>query len=134
MGENSGFAKSITIREGHRVTLISTGGMLPMTAAADELVKQGISPTILSMPCLWSMDVNAILTAARRGDRIVKIEEHGIGGLGSAVAEVLASSGMSTSFKSLHLQREPLAIMGNQSFLLAQHRLTIQSIIEEVVT
>lgn len=134
MGENSGFAKSITIREGHRVTLISTGGMLPMTAAADELVKQGISPTILSMPCLWSMDVNAILTAARRGDRIVKIEEHGIGGLGSAVAEVLASSGMSTSFKSLHLQREPLAIMGDQSFLLAQHRLTIQSIIEEVVT
>lgn len=134
MGENSGFAKSITIREGHREPLISTGGMLPMTAAADELVKQGISPTILSMPCLWSMDVNAILTAARRGDRIVKIEEHGIGGLGSAVAEVLASSGMSTSFKSLHLQREPLAIMGNQSFLLAQHRLTIQSIIEEVVT
>lgn len=123
-------AKAVTIREGHRVTLISTGSILSMTiAASDELVKQGISPTILSMPCLWPLDVNAIIAAAKRGDQIITIEEHGIGGLGSAVAEVLAISGICTPFKSLHLQQEPMAITGSQAYLFEQHGLTVQNIV-----
>jgi len=122
--------KSIIMRKGRKTTLISTGGILAMTmAAAEELVKQGNAPTVISMPCLWPIDSQAIISAARRGDRIITIEEHGLGGLGSMVAEVLATSGISTSFKSLHLQREPMDITGSQEYLLAHHGLTIKSIV-----
>lgn len=84
--------KAITIQEGTDVTLI---GMGIMTAAAKEaaqmLAEEGISAAVINMPTIKPIDEEAIVAAAQKTGAIVTCEEHNIvGGLGSAVAEVLA--------------------------------------------
>lgn len=86
------FGKAVTIKEGTDVTLI---GMGIMTAAAIEaaemLAEEGISATVLNMPTVKPIDEDAIVAASKATGAIVTCEEHNIiGGLGSAVAEVLA--------------------------------------------
>lgn len=86
------FGKAVTLKEGTDVTLI---GMGIMTSAALEaagmLAEEGISATVLNMPTIKPIDEEAIAAAAKATGAIVTCEEHNIiGGLGSAVAEVLA--------------------------------------------
>ncbi|MBQ8682362.1 MAG: transketolase family protein [Selenomonadales bacterium] len=84
--------KAVTVKEGTDVTLI---GMGIMTAAAKEaaelLAAEGISAAVINMPTIKPIDEDAIVAAAKATGAIVTCEEHNIiGGLGSAVAEVLA--------------------------------------------
>jgi hypothetical protein len=59
--------------------------------AAEMLAEEGISATVLNMPTIKPIDEDAIVAAANATGAIVTCEEHNIiGGLGSAVAEVLA--------------------------------------------
>ncbi len=85
--------QAIPVRDGQDVTLIVTGGMLQTTvAAAERLQKEHhISCRVLSMPTVKPLDVASVQHAARTTRLIVTAEEHNVtGGLGSAVAEVLA--------------------------------------------
>src|SRR6266567_8973771 len=86
--------KAIHMREGRDATLISTGGILQNVGrAAARLEKEGIEARVLSMHTLKPLDAEAVLAAARDTGAIFTIEEHSIlGGLGSAVAEVLAEA------------------------------------------
>lgn len=86
--------RAICVQAGNDVTLISTGGMLAATMAAAErlAIEHNIGARVLSMPTLKPLDEEAIRTAARETAGIVAVEEHSvIGGLGSAVADVLAT-------------------------------------------
>jgi transketolase len=87
--------KAIMVRPGRDATLISTGAILKQTlAAAEQLAATGIEARVLSMHTLKPLDIDAIQRAARETAAIVTVEEHSvIGGLGSAVAEVLAELG-----------------------------------------
>ncbi|MGC4376346.1 transketolase family protein [Fictibacillus sp. Mic-4] len=84
--------KAIKYREGSDVTLISTGIMLDETfKAAEQLEQKGIQAEVLHVHTIKPIDVEAITTSAAKTKRVVTVEEHSIiGGLGSAVAEVLA--------------------------------------------
>lgn len=84
--------KALVVRQGHDVTLISTGGMLQeCLEVALRLEVHGIDTRVLSMHTVKPLDRRAVLRAARETRCIVTVEEHRItGGLGSAVAEVLA--------------------------------------------
>ena len=88
------FGKAETLREGTDATIIATG--LPVhnsLAAAEQLAAEGISVSVLDMHTIKPLDTEAILAAADRGP-VITVEEHNIiGGLGSAVAEVLAEAG-----------------------------------------
>jgi transketolase len=117
--------KAIVLREGDAGTLISTGGALAMTVkAADELAARGIFVSVLSMPSLAPLDKDAILHAAKRTGRIVTIENHGIGGLGSAVAEILATSTVHPRFAPIYLQARPIKIAGSEASMYASHDLS----------
>lgn len=117
--------KAIVLREGDAGTLISTGGALAMTVkAADELAARGVSVSVLSMPSLSPLDKDAILRAASLTGRIVTIENHGIGGLGSAVAEVLAPSNFHPRFAAIYLQARPIKISGSEATMYASHDLS----------
>lgn len=85
--------RAIRVRDGRDVTLISTGGMLGHALrTADELQRaDGRSVRVLSMHTLKPLDVDAVRAAALETAGVITVEEHSIvGGLGSAVAEVLA--------------------------------------------
>ncbi|MGH7339384.1 MAG: transketolase C-terminal domain-containing protein, partial [Candidatus Rokuibacteriota bacterium] len=84
--------RALQIRAGQDLTLISTGAILPLAVrVADVLASEGTSVRVLSMHTLKPLDVDAVVAAAQETRAVVTLEEHSlIGGLGSAVAEVLA--------------------------------------------
>lgn len=113
--------RAIAVRAGRDVTLISTGGMLRQTlAAADRLAEDGIAARVLSMHTLKPLDQEAVRAAARETQAVVTVEEHRrTGGLGSAVAEVLAeSSGGRTRFARWAVPDELQHDIGSQEYLL----------------
>ncbi|WP_314703117.1 transketolase family protein [Stomatobaculum longum] len=84
--------KAITMREGKDVAIIAAG--LPVASAmeaAEKLAAEGIEVRVIDMHTIKPLDEEAVLRAAKEIGKIVTVEEHSIiGGLGSAVAEVLA--------------------------------------------
>ena len=84
--------RSITLRAGNDVTLIAYGDLMENTLqAAERLAGQGIQARVINMSSLKPLDEAAVVQAARETGRIVTVDNHNIyGGLGSAVAEVLA--------------------------------------------
>jgi transketolase len=83
--------KGINMRDGKDVTIIGTGMMVSMgLEAAEILAKEGISARVINIATIKPIDKDIILDAARTTGAIVTAEEHNIiGGLGSAVAEVV---------------------------------------------
>jgi transketolase len=125
--------RAITVRDGRDVTLVSTGGTLAMTvAAADVLAARGVATRVLSMPTVAPLDVDALDAAAADTGRVVTVEEHGVGGLASAVAEVLLASGRPVVFRSLRLAREVIKTVGSQDYLRAAQGLTADNIVRTV--
>jgi transketolase len=84
--------KAIVLREGEDVTLVGCGITVGMCLEAAALLEQqGISAEVLDVPTVKPLDRQAILQSARKTGAVVTAEEHTvIGGLGSAVAEVLS--------------------------------------------
>ncbi|CCW35482.1 transketolase subunit B [Chthonomonas calidirosea] len=122
--------KAILMQDGSSVTLISTGGMLAtVMQAAQRLAENGIAARVLSMHTLAPLDREAILAAAAETGGIVTVEEHGIGGLASAVAEVLAVAGYAVPFRALHLPRKPTSHAGTQESLRSVHGLSVEGIV-----
>lgn len=80
-----------TVREGSDVTIIATGIMVAdAIEAAEELANEGVYARVIDMHTIKPIDETAIINAARKNGPIVTAEEHSvIGGLGSAVAEVV---------------------------------------------
>lgn len=85
--------KAVKLREGSDVSIFAAGIMVGASLeAADELESQGISADVLNISTVKPLDEEAIIKSASKTGRIVVVEEHSIiGGLGSAIAELLSS-------------------------------------------
>ena len=81
------------LREGDDVTIVGTGSMVPRCLLAyEELINLGINPRVISMSSIKPIDGRLLQLAADETGAIVTVEEHTVvGGLGSAVSEVLAN-------------------------------------------
>lgn len=99
------FGKAETVREGTDATIIATGLMVHNALAAAELLAgEGISVTVLDMHTIKPIDAIAVLRAASLGP-VVTAEEHSVtGGLGSAVAEIMAGAGCASVLLRVGLQ------------------------------
>ncbi len=84
--------KGVVLREGKDVTIIATG--LPVSeclAAADKLAADGIDAKVINIHTIKPLDEELVLAAAKETGKVVTVEEHSvIGGLGSAVCDVLS--------------------------------------------
>ncbi|WP_277302163.1 transketolase family protein [Veillonella caviae] len=85
--------KSTQLIDGSDVTIIACGALVgPAVAASKALQNNGISARVINMASIKPIDVDAIVKAASETGAIVTAEEHNIlGGLGSAVAEVIVA-------------------------------------------
>ncbi len=85
-------AKAAVLTEGNDVALIANGVMvMAALEAAKMLAAEGIQARVINMASVKPLDEAAVVSAAKENGAIVTCEEHSIiGGLGSAVAEVLA--------------------------------------------
>ena len=121
--------KAITLREGKDATLISTGSMLELSVqVADQLKTEGFYVQVLSMPTVFPCDQEAIIQAARTTKKVITIEEHGIGGLGTIVAEILAELNENVQFIPLRLPRKPVTKAGSQNYWRANFGLSVESL------
>jgi transketolase len=124
--------KAIRLRDGGDLTLISTGSLLQITVqVAEQLAARGVETRVLSMHTLKPLDNKAVLDAARETRAIVTLEEHSvIGGLGSAVAEVLAEAeDVKVPFRRIGLPSSFSPHVGSQEYLRTQHGLTEEAIV-----
>ena len=85
------FGKANVLREGSDVALVACGIMVPEALrAADSLKSKGFSASVVDLHTIKPIDADTVVKVAQKCGRVVTAEEHNImGGMGSAVAEVL---------------------------------------------
>ncbi len=103
---NYGFeiGKAVTVHEGSDITIIATGSCVFQAWEAAEFLDKndGLKVRVLVMHTIKPIDKEAIIKAVMDTRRIITVEDHNvIGGLGSAVAEVMAEAGKGCAFKKL---------------------------------
>jgi transketolase len=126
--------KAITLREGSDVALIATGSMVSRTLEVAEILhKRGISAWVVDMHTIKPLDREVVELACKKYSLVVSIEEHSIiGGLGSAVAEVMAEQGNASKLKRIGLPDAYLHFASYDGYL-SQAGLSIPNIVNSVV-
>ena len=119
----------VRVREGRDLTIIGTGvGVGCALGAAEVLQAQGISAAVLDAAYLKPFDEDAVLAAAHATGAILTVEEHNVvGGLGSAVAEVLGRNGVATRLGVVALPDEDLEV-GVPADLLTHYGITVEGV------
>ena len=125
--------KAIQVCDGTDITLIATGTITYRTLKAAELLaKQGTRARVLSMHTVKPIDKEAVVAAASQTGGIVTVEEHNIcGGLGGAVAEVIAESGIGVPFRMIGLQDVYAHTFGTYDWLLDEYGFSPESIAQQ---
>jgi len=92
--------KGLVVEDGSDISFICTGTMVePALEARKTLKKQGVSARVIDMFTIKPIDEKLILKCAKDTNGIITAEEHSvIGGLGAAVAEILAENNVQTRF------------------------------------
>jgi transketolase len=127
--------RAAQLREGRDATLISTGGMLATTvASAGALAARGVFCRALSMHTIKPLDLDAVIAAARETRLVVTLEEHSVlGGLGGAVAEVIADlQGAHAPLKRIGLPSTFAPHAGSRDYLAAGFGLSEAAIVASV--
>ncbi len=120
--------KAIALRDGKDVAIFAIGVTVSRALiAAEELEKQGIRCRVVNMHTLKPLDRKMVIKAATGVKGVITIEDHNIfGGLGSAVAEVLAEEKLGP-LKRIGIQ-DLFCTIGNPDQILAKHNVTVAHI------
>lgn len=114
--------KASIIEEGKDIAVISTSNMLPDAYDyCQKLKSEGRKPYLISMHTIKPLDKECLLSLINKRVEIHTLEEHSIiGGLGSAVAEVIAESGKGIKFKRIGVPDEFSHYIGSQKYIKKQ--------------
>ena len=110
--------KAITIVDGNDFALITTSNMLETGKKwVDEWKQDGVSVSLISMPSIKPFDSDTVIQLIEKEMPILVVEEHNvIGGLGTAVSEVIAKVGKPVKFKQIGINDEFSHVVGEHSF------------------
>ena len=124
--------KGVVLREGKDVTLVATGLEVAETLeAAEMLAADGIDAKIINIHTIKPLDEDLIVAAAKETGKVVTIEEHSvIGGLGSAVCDVLSEKAPTKVLKIG--VNDTFGESGPAKVLLAKYGLDAKGIYEKV--
>ncbi len=87
------YGKGNVIRKGEKIAIIATGLEVQESLKACDMLKDKLNPTVVNMATIKPIDKDLIIELAKTHSVIVTVEEHNVlGGLGSAVAEVLTQN------------------------------------------
>lgn len=126
--------RAIQLRPGKDAAIIACGSVLQVCVkAAEILAAEGISARVLSMHTIKPIDREAVLSAATETRAIVTVEEHNVvGGLGSAVAEVLSESRAHPPLCRIGVPDIFCRRAGSQAFLREECGITADAIAKAV--
>ncbi len=129
---NFEIGKGVVLKEGNDATIIACGMMVnEAILAADMLKEENINVRVINMSTIKPIDTELIIKAAKETKAIVTAEEHSIiGGLGSAVSEVV-SENCPTIVKKVGIN-DCFGESGTPAELLEKYGLTAKHIVEKV--
>lgn len=124
--------KGEVLREGKDVLIVATGIMVSKSLEAAEILsKDNIEATVVNISTIKPLDTEMIVSLAKKIKKVVTAEEHSIiGGLGSAVAEILSEE-CPTKLKRVGI-KDVFGQSGNPDDLLEHYGLTSKDIVEAV--
>lgn len=127
------WGKAEVLRQGSDVTIFATGIMTAKALdAAETLAKQGIQAEVINVHTIKPLDEETVIASAKKTGKVVTAEEHSIiGGLGSAVAEVLARQ-CPTKQAFVGVQ-DSFGESGSPDDLLEKYGLTAEAIVKAAV-
>lgn len=119
--------------QGNDVVFFATGSMVYQSIkAAEVLCNEGIGAKVIDVHCLKPIDCETILKELRGSNVIATVEEHfTIGGLGTAIAEVMNQNQVSGKILNLGV-KDRFCEVGDYQYLLAQNGLTSDKIVETI--
>jgi transketolase len=118
------FGRAHRLRDGRDLTLLATGSeVFASLEAADLLSADGISARVVDMHTVSPLDVAEVAAAVEDTGAVMTVEEHNItGGLGAAVAEVIAEMGVGVRFRRAGIPDEHV-VLGPPAALYAHYAL-----------
>ncbi|MDO4445562.1 MAG: transketolase family protein [Bacillota bacterium] len=124
--------KGIVLREGKDVAIIATGLCVNSALeAAEKLAEEGIQAKVINMHTIKPLDEDLVVEAAKETGKVVTVEEHSvIGGLGSAVCDVLCEK-LPTSVLKIGVN-DVFGESGPAVKLLEKYRLDGQGVYEQI--
>ena len=125
--------KASILREGKDVIIIAMGRMVAESLdAAAQLKENGIEVGVINMHTIKPIDKEVIIKAAKKTKLIVTVEEHNIiGGLGSAVTEVIAEKQRSCCVKRIGIP-DIFVTIGSYKDLLSKYKLNGKGIADQI--
>lgn len=136
-GEDYGFefGKGIQMMDGDDLTIIANGSCVFQAIQASRILEHDykVHARVINLHTLKPIDRDIILKALDETRRIITVEDHSvIGGLGSAVAEVVVEAGKACAFKKLGLQ-DVFSAIGYHEDLLSINKVDSVAIVETVI-
>jgi transketolase len=127
--------KAIKVRTGKDLHIISTSNTLEISNNVCEILKgKGISASLISMHTIKPFDVAMVDELLKTKKPIFSVEEHNIiGGLGSAVAEVIAESGFNPLFKRFGVNDKFSHYVGSHDFIRGKFEITKENISKNIL-
>lgn len=128
------FGKSYIAKKGSGITIFTTGTVLDeVITAASILSQKGIDTEVIHMPTIKPFDKKTVLNRIRERRALFSVEEHSIiGGLGSALAEVISESKNAVPFKRFGVNDVYLHIIGSPAYLRDQHGISARKIVTSI--
>lgn len=133
--KNFAVGKGRVLREGSNVTIISAGGIVSTALKVHSILeKDGISTKVISMHTIKPIDRDLIVNCSINSEVLITLEEHSkIGGLGSAVSEVLLQeNSFPKKFRMIGLDSNFSTVVGSQDYLRNLYKLDQDSIVDSI--
>ncbi len=128
--------KAIPMRQGSDALIVTTGVTLKIALDATTILsKQGLEVSVLHIPTIKPLDTDAILKCSDKVPVIVTIEEHSrIGGLGSAVAEIVAEANFvpGKRFRRIGIPDVFPDQYGSQTSLMERYSITTEHLLSVI--
>jgi len=133
-GSNFELGKGNLLKEGEDYLIIATGQLVSEALEVSQLLlEKGITSDVVDMFTIKPLDRELILERSIGKKRIITIENHSIiGGLGSAVAEVLADNGIGIPLQRIGVDNR-FGQVGTPEYLQSEFGLTTEKILEKII-
>lgn len=136
IGEKIDIFKAIKVIEGKKIAIISTGAIFDeVLESVEHLKKIEIYPSVYTFPCIKPIDKESIVEISKNHKIIVTVEEHNIiGGLGSAVSEIMSEEKNSKALLlRLGINDVYSSVVGNQKYLRDIYGISANEIVKKII-
>lgn len=127
--------KGVIVNKGDDAAILVSGSLLPVAVTIRNLLlRKNINLTIISMPTVKPLDESLIISLSKKTKYIFSLEEHNIiGGLGSAVAEVLSEKKIKVNFYRFGVPDKFTSVTGSIDYLLGYNGLSVSKIAKKIL-